>query len=1392
MGVDMSYECLDPCTYRIYHKTYYDCTGGATPPLPGPPPSPAGSFSITGLPSGCNTNPVPTTPNWIFESYTEVTPVCPSSLAVTGCNNGVNPLINGVLEGVYYIDYSICTGGSVPCTSFQLSWSSCCRNYAITSGASGDAIYSGSTFINPSITPCNNSPTFLEPPTPYICAGQPFTFNQGAFDPDGDSLVYSLAACQSSGTQAVGYNFGYSPAQPLGSSWDVQLDSLTGDITFLPNPTGQAVVAVLCILVDEYRNGVYIGSVTRDIQITVLTNCTSSNPSSQGIQATTVNGIDTDALSFNEVSACKDVEVCFTIPSINPDPSNLLTMSWDQSIPNATFYDISNPSVEDTLVGVQPVAGFCWTPPAPGVYTFLVTIADDNCPLQGLNQFTVVLYINNGLSGTDADVTWLGCNEAEFVALVDPGIGGNISYLWSGPGNVFLNPGSTDSAFTHLYPAPGIYPYQLTVTDTFGCTGVATGFVDIPLGATAIAGTDIALCSGFATTLGAPAIAGQTYQWTPSTGLSSDTIANPVFGLVNNGPNPDTIDFVLQANNGACFTFDYVSAQVFPTPAVSVTPVNAGICIGDSLTLTASGGSTYLWSTGDTTVSLTVSPSSTTSYTVVTFSNGCSSQPTLHTVTVSEGLAGQISGDFQVCVGGNTVLTGSGADTYLWNGATTAAPSYALANLQQDTTIFMIPLTAGCPGDTVFSTIDVRNRPVAAFEVDTVCAGLPTAFLDMSTVSPGAIVFWQWDFGDPASAANTSTQASPTHIFSQSGLFNVRLVVTSENGCSDTLVQAVEVKPVPDVDFTFSNVCAGLPNVFVDGTTLGAGAGITAYTWNFGDGSAPALGTNVSHVYNNYGYYNVTLTTVTDNGCEDSYAQTVFVHPLPEADFEVVSACQDSVVLASTSSTVAGDLDHISLYNWDFGDSGSGAANTSTLPRPSHVYAAPGFYSITLTVTTGNGCVDVIQREIEVFSRPAANFTYDNTCANEQTLFTNLSQTFGNASIAVHAWDFGDGTTSGQPNPQHSYGTAGPGNYTVTLAINTGEGCVDILQKEVVINPVPETRFAATRVCLNDTTQFTDLSTIATGDIMAWTWDYGDSRGNSTLTNPQYRYLDAGSFTVVHTAISDSGCIGQRQQIVWVDPLPDLPELESDTVCFSDVAFLTATASQDVNVRWYKALNDLQPFQVAYSYVTPPLPYNTTYYVQSVSNRGCVSSRVPITGYVFSAESVAMIASPETVELPLAVIDFSTVSTVPIAGWMWAFGDGHTSDQPAPAHEYLDPGRYEVRLKAVDINGCEVELSKLVEVKKITGVSIPSAFSPNGDGINDEFSVGNYNLSSFNIQIFNRWGQLVFESSDPNFSWDGSSLNGGSVPEGVYVYVMKALDFENKEIEESRTVTVIR
>ncbi|MEZ4828437.1 MAG: PKD domain-containing protein [Bacteroidia bacterium] len=832
---------------------------------------------------------------------------------------------------------------------------------------------------------------------------------------------------------------------------------------------------------------------------------------------------------------------------------------------------------------------------------------------------------------------------------------------------------------------------------------------------------------------------------------------------------------------------------VFPIPSVSISPATPQICRGDSITLTATGGANYQWSNGETNASIKVAPDNTTSYSVVTFANGCTSAPVYTTVEVTEKPIGQLSGDLLVCPGDNTVLTASGGTSYIWNITGSTTSSVTLNNIQQPVPVSVSPVEAGCVGDPVSVVVQTNPKPVADFVPSNECEGEITSFTDQSSVANGVIVLWNWNFQDPTTGNdNTSNLSNPFHTFTSAGTYQVQMIATSSEGCKDTVVRPVNVAPLPVVDFNFTNVCQGLPNQFTSLATISLGGTIVSQEWDFGDNSPRVQGSAAAHVFPNFGYYNVTLTATSENGCSKSFTKTIFVHPNPIADFRVVNACQDSVVFASTSSTVPGVLDYIQSYNWNFGDPNN-PPNTSNLGNPTHVYPVAGVYQISLTVTTENGCVGNVVRNVDVYSKPVVNFTYDGTCDKGATYFYDLTGNSGAnpTPIGYWSWDFGDGNSSLEQNPRHDFSASGPGTYPVRLAVGTEGSCVDTIYRDVVINPKPVVFFVAPAVCYEDSMVFTNQSSIVSG-TMTYTWDFGDQSPASNLPSPIHFYAQPGSYPIVLTAVSDSGCTTTKIDEVLVHTLPEIFETRNDTVCFSDLASLQVITDPQNEIQWFYGLNDGTPFHKGYSYTTPPLPYDITWYVQPVSEVGCVNDRVPVTAFVFSPESAQIITDPDVIEMPLAAINFDVATSASLTSWSWNFGDGNGSFDPSPAHEYQFPGKYEVSVVLTDINGCEITLVDVVEVKKIVNVSVPSAFSPNGDGINDLFRVGHYNLSQFSIQIFNRWGQMVFESDNPDFEWDGNSLSGQRVQEGVYVYSLKATDFDGNSITENRTVTVIK
>ncbi len=257
LGAEISYYCVNSCTVRVQQRAYRSC-GGSSVISPNP-------FQFVSQSPGC-TQPPPLN-SWSATQVVELVPLCPA-YATSQCTDP-NAAFIGVQEYLWWRDYEIC---SVPNCIFILEWSTCCRtpNLSSLSSSSSTAIYLTSTTLNTNI-PCNSSPEFDVPPPPFICAGQTSVVDFSATDPDGDSLVYALGPCFASPNTLVTYGPGYSATQFMGPTWNVTIQPDSGFITFTATP-GTIVEGVICVYVEEWRNGQLIGTTSRDYTLPVL-NC---------------------------------------------------------------------------------------------------------------------------------------------------------------------------------------------------------------------------------------------------------------------------------------------------------------------------------------------------------------------------------------------------------------------------------------------------------------------------------------------------------------------------------------------------------------------------------------------------------------------------------------------------------------------------------------------------------------------------------------------------------------------------------------------------------------------------------------------------------------------------------------------------------------------------------------------------------------------------------------------------------------------------------------------------------------------------------------------------------------------------------------------------------------
>lgn len=567
------------------------------------------------------------------------------------------------------------------------------------------------------------------------------------------------------------------------------------------------------------------------------------------------------------------------------------------------------------------------------------------------------------------------------------------------------------------------------------------------------------------------------------------------------------------------------------------------------------------------------------------------------------------------------------------------------------------------------SNLTINPQPVAAFTAGTSCATNATQFTNGSTIATGTITAYHYDFGD----GSVSLIASPSYIYSASGSHNVTLIVTSDQGCTDTVVQNVITNSTPTASFTNNTPCLGVATNFTSTST-----GAATYAWTFGDG-ATGTGVTPSHTYAAPGTYTVTLIASSSFGCTDTATANITVNPLPVADFDAGSACvSNAITFTNLSSISSGTL----TYNWAFGDAGS-----STATSPSHTYAAAGVYNVTLTATSGNGCTATVTKSVSVFPRPTVAFTSTTVCQGQATAFTNNSTSA--AGTLTYLWNFGDGTTSNNPTPTHTY--AASGSYSVKLLAQTSNGCIDSITNTVTVNATSVASFTASTACLGTATTFTNNSTGAT----TYAWSFGDG-GTSTATAPTYTYAAPGTYTVSLVASNANGCSSTATSVVTVNPTP-VPDFTATNACLgNNVTFTNLSSISSGTLTYSWAFGDAGTSTATsptHSYVTAG-SFNVTLTATSGNSCSATISK-PVT--VYARPTVAFTATTPCLGTAMAFTNSSSTTSGSLT-YAWTFGDGGTSSNPSPTHTYATSGTFSVKLVATTSNGCKDSVTNTVTV----------------------------------------------------------------------------------------------
>ena len=581
--------------------------------------------------------------------------------------------------------------------------------------------------------------------------------------------------------------------------------------------------------------------------------------------------------------------------------------------------------------------------------------------------------------------------------------------------------------------------------------------------------------------------------------------------------------------------------------------------------------------------------------------------------------------------------------------------------------------------------ITVFANPTVNFDVNpqTGCYPLNVTFSDMSQAGSGTITNWQWDFGD----GNISNLQNPSHTYTSTGLFNISLTITNSNGCKKTLTKPNLIRINDGVKAFFNNTTPATCVVpaSVDFVNNSTGNNIISYSWNFGDGATSVL-PNPTHVYSNAGVYTVTLTVVNASGCRDVLVKNNLIY------VGVVSAAfivPDSICVSTKFPVINASSPYGSLVKctWQFGD-----GTTDTLFNPIKFYSAPGTYTIKLVSDFGL-CKDSTTKTIKVLPKSTASFTAINTVACKPPLTTSFTNTSADGTVVK--WFFGDGDSSTDINPSHTYNSTG--SFNVTLIVRNANGCLDTLVKTPSVTIAPPKIIGIKPLpiegCIPLTVNF-DPIIQSLDSVVSYEWDLGYGV-LSNLRNPSRTYTVEAQYAIKLKITTAGGCTDTitfiKGVLVGKKPVAAFAATPRVACAMDEISFSDSTTNNPD--RWFWTFGDGGTSKDK----NPVYNYNDTgfFTVRLIVWRSGCADTITKTRYIYIRPPIAGFL--DSFVCSNQKQHYFKDRSIGALYWKYWFGDGDSADIPSPSHLYKDTGRYFVKQQVRD-SFCKHEASRIILV----------------------------------------------------------------------------------------------
>ncbi len=615
-----------------------------------------------------------------------------------------------------------------------------------------------------------------------------------------------------------------------------------------------------------------------------------------------------------------------------------------------------------------------------------------------------------------------------------------------------------------------------------------------------------------------------------------------------------------------------------------------------------------------------------------------------------------------------------------------------------------------------------------------------------------------WDFGVPGLTNDTSDLFTPTYTYADTGEYVVTLVVNPRTFCSDTFRVLVRLYPQFFSEYDFVSVCQNTPLSFTDQSFSLYGV-INQWNWQFGDNTTSNI-QNPVKTYTQDGIYTVMLISNDTNECIDTTTKQVIVYSRPDVAFDITPACQNADIVFTDNTVINfGNFDN---RQWIQNGTGVGSSNPYSYQEPSL-----GPRTMKLIVTSDEGCIDSLTKTYTVFAPPTVTVTNDTALCINDTIQLNATGGVG------YVWSPTNGLS---PSTVASPFASPAQTTTYTVNVTDTNGCKNTGSVNVTVHPLPETNAGRdTFICVGDSYQLQGQNGVS------FSWQPDSLVSNPNIANPNTS--PDSSKTFVLTTINQFGCDNSDTMFLEVQHPINAFLADPPDVCIFDTIQL---AVQDGKYyQWIPAAG--LSSDTIFNPTAAPLV--TTNYTVIVTN---------------DCPQFADTLDIEIVVRPLPEVDAGIDTTVYRDESTMLVGNSNGLSFLWEPPDYLDdstilnPISFPFNsvtyiLNAISDYGCKNSDTVRVNVEVKTLILVPNAFTPNQDGLNDVFRI----IKTLNIErvydvfVFNRWGNKVFEGHNSSVFWDGT-VDGDLADLGVYVYIIRAVTRDGDEITETGNVTLLR